>query len=74
MTKRKKREKGILLEEHPNRPGYPDLIGHRQLRIMKMGVVVRGKGIIESLENRLKRSKKELGLDVADDNFGERRI
>jgi hypothetical protein len=29
MTKRKKRAKGILLEEHPNKPGQPDVIGHR---------------------------------------------
>jgi hypothetical protein len=41
---------------------------------MKMGVVVRGKGIIQSLEDRLRRSKKELGLEVSTDNFGERRI
>ncbi len=74
MTKRHKREKAILMEEHPNRPGQPDVIGHRQLRIMKMGVTVRGKGIIQSLEDRLRRSKKELGLEVSTDNFSERRI
>lgn len=74
MTKRHKRERGVLIEEHPNRPGQADIIGHQQLRKMKMGVNVRGKGIIQSLKERLNRSKKELGLYVPTDRFGERRI
>lgn len=74
MTRRYRREKGVLIEEHPNRPGQADIIGHQQLRKMKMGVTVRGEGIIQSLKERLNRSKKELGLEVSRDKFGERKL
>lgn len=74
MTKRHKKEKGVLIEEHPNRPGQADIIGHQQLRKMKMGVNVRGEGIIQNLKERLNKSKKDLGLEVSGDKFGERKL